>query len=189
MSKTIRTVVAAVAVLGWFVAPASAQGRDDRTVGRSGALSVGFSGFLGTGFTSSNPSAPWEYQLQLEFGRFLTNGLLLKGALVGNGQFNSGSSFGGGSAAPSMFGGAEMDYYFAPNSVTSPYVGALYEAALNNRPPGDNGEVFSKVGVQTMLSPHAGFFGEAGYGFELSTQSGGERLQRVQILFGLRFLF
>jgi hypothetical protein len=175
-------------------AQAAAPARQDRQVGRAGAVQLGVSGFLDKFFTSSDTTQPAFYNVSFDVGKFMTDRFVAKAGIVGSGTFggaSGGVDTGGGGAQ--LFGQAGLLFYVSPGSVTSPYLGAEYSTVLTNRQSGDNGTILAKVGVQTALSARSSIFFEGGYGFAVSAPSfqgvASERTQQFTGQFGLRFLF
>lgn len=187
MKKIVSAVV--LLVLLAHAGPAAAQTDETtRQVGRKGARQVSLSfatitqiisvgdEFGLSGGTSSSTSMFGA----VDFGRFVTERLVLSFGIQGSGTIAEGQS-------PLFYSQAGFLYYFTPQQVMSTYLGGDLSVPLttiNGERP--SSEAVGKVGVQAALKSNASIFVEGAYGgaFDAFGSRGSFRTQ-----LGLRMLF
>lgn len=174
-------------------APAYAQNEDlePRSVGEAGVSAIGLSGFIDK-FSSSEEAFPWHVTAHVDFTRFVTGHIAIRGGLLGSTTFGGDEEedsavTGPGASALHAHGGAA--YYFTPDAMASLYAGGEYRAQLTDRAERDAGTVLGKGGVQAAFSSRVSLFVEGGYGIRLTRGAEDERQTRIVGEMGVRIKF
>lgn len=162
---------------------------EPRIVGRAGTMWVGFSGFADR-FFSVEETFPANYTAQIDICRFLTRRIAVRAGVVGTGQFGGDpdeeDEVQGGSGAPAIHAAGGVMYFFTPQSIVSPYLGAEYWAQLTQRADRDSGSVLGIAGVQASVSSRASFFVQGGYGMRINRGDDNEIVSRFVVQLGVR---
>jgi hypothetical protein len=173
--------------------PAFAQNEDlePRAIGGAGVSAIGLSGFIDK-FMSTEQQFPWRLTAHVDFTRFVTDKIAIRGGLLGSttvGGDEDEDSKVVGPGASSLYAHGGLAYYFTPEAMASLYAGGEYRAQLTNRPERDAGTVLGKGGVQAAVSSRVSLFVEGGYGVRLTRGSEDERQTRIVGEMGVRIKF
>jgi len=171
-------------------APSPPEELEPRAIGSRGTMLVGASGYIDR-FSSSERDLPFDYSLQMDVGRFLTNAFVVRGGFRGSGSVGGedAEDLARGSGAPALHAFGGLLYYLSPESLISVYTGAEYWAQLTQRRGPDSGLVIGTIGVQGALSSRASVFVEAGYGVGLRQNEDDVRVKRIVGQVGVRLKF
>ena len=163
---------------------------EPRAIGSRGTTLVGASGYIDR-FSSSERDLPFNYSLQMDVGRFLTNAFVVRGGFRGSGSVGGedAEDLARGSGVPALHAFGGMLYYLSPESLISVYTGAEYWAQLTQRRGPDSGLVVGTIGVQGALSSRASVFIEGGYGVGLRQNEDEVRVRRIVGQVGVRLKF
>jgi len=197
----MRTRVRAAAVAGMVLAWTGAAGAqtastplpeevEPRVIGAAGTMMASFSGYVDR-FFSSERGLPFNYSMQIDVGRFVTNDFVIRGGLRGSGSVggDEAEDLPNGPGAPATHAFAGVLYYFTPQSILSAYVGADYWGQLTRRNGRDAGSIVGLAGLQGLLSSRVGVFVEGGYGAALVRDDDDVRVTRMLGQIGVRVRF
>lgn len=172
--------------------PSTPAGEDvePRVIGIKGTTLVGVSGYFDE-FFSSERRLPINYSAQIDVGRFVSDGLVLRGGVRGTGSAggDDAEKLATGAGAAALHGFAGLLYYLTPRSLVSMYAGAEYWAQVTQRDSPDAGSMVGTFGVQGALSSRASLFVETGYGVGLRRNSEDVRVTRIVGQIGVRLRF
>jgi hypothetical protein len=194
--KLVRTIAFALTALAYAVntgaqaAASSPEELEPHAIGGRGTMLVGASGYIDR-FSSSQRDLPFNYSVQTDVGRFLTNAFLVRGGFRGSGSVGGedAEDLARGSGAPALHAFGGLLYYLSPESLISVYTGAEYWAQLTQRRGPDSGLVNGTIGVQGALSSRASVFVEGGYGVGLRQNEDDVRVRRIVGQVGVRLKF
>jgi hypothetical protein len=170
-------------------APAVTPNEDiePRVIGTPGTMALGLSGYADW-ITSAGDNLPFNLTLQVDFSRFVTRSIAVRGGVAGA------AAFGGdpddrtdGTGQPALHAFGAGLYYFTPQSLASAYAGAGYWAPITGRDGADAGSVLGLGGVDAAISSRALVFLEGGYGVGLTKSDDGATRQRFIARVGVRF--
>ena len=163
---------------------------EPRAIGGKGTMVVAASGYVDQ-FLSSERDLPFNYSLQVDAGRFLTNSIVVRAGFRGSGSVGGedAEDLARGSGVPALHAFGGLLYYLSPESLVSVYTGAEYWAQLTQRRGPDAGLVVGTIGVQGALSSRASLFVEGGYGLGLRPNEDDVRVRRIVGQIGVRLKF
>jgi hypothetical protein len=192
MSRRRLSFRVSFAIAALLLLSAEARAQEDlepRTVGGTGDMSIGLSGFIDR-FGSNEESFPLRATLHVDVSRFVSGRVAVRAGLVGSTFF--GESEGEtptGPQAAALHGHGDVLFYFTPQSMMSVYTGAEYRAQLTHRADKDAGTVLGLAGLQATVSSRASVFVQGGYGVRLTRGDEGELQSRIVGELGLRIRF
>ena len=169
-------------------APAVTPSEDiePRVVGKPGTMALGLAGYVDR-ISSADDDLPFNLTLQVDFGRFLTTSIAVRGGVTGSAPLGGDPddrTDGMGQPALHAFGAGL--YYFTPQAMASVYAGAGYWWQLTARDGPDAGSLLGLGGVEAAVSSRATVFVEGGYGIGLTKSDDGATRQRFAGRVGLR---
>jgi hypothetical protein len=186
----VLTVLAWTSVIGAQTTPPRSEEVEPRVIGTTGTMLAGFSGFIDRSF-SSEQDLPFNYNLQIDVGRFVTTRFVVRGGIRGTGSVGGDDSedLPTGQGVPALHGFGGLLYHFTPQSIVSLYTGADYWGQLTQRNGPDTGAIVGVLGVQGALSSRVSLFVEGGYGTGLTKNDDDVRLTRAVGQIGVRLKF
>jgi hypothetical protein len=163
---------------------------EPRIIGATGTVMAGFSGNIDSSF-SSERDLPFNYSVQVDVSRFVTNAVVFRGGFRGSGSVggDDADELATGQGVPSTYAFGGLLYYFTPKSIVSVYTGADYWAQLTQRDGSDAGAIVGIAGVQGLLSSRVSLFLEGGYGAALQKNDDDVRVTRIVGQIGVRLKF